>query len=295
MTSLETKNPTTIIRMEFIKKHPLIFFVIICYSISWTFLFPAYNALKNAEAGSFPPLALLGIIGGFGPSISALITVYITEGKKKVKLLLKKILIGRASIKVYLFVLTIPIVLQFIGVFSSSFWGYELGGINLIEGLKIYFPYLILAIPFGPLMEELGWRGYMLPKLLENNRPVKASLIIGVVWTIWHLASFTFPGAAIPSALEVSSWSLGIYMVTIVAESVVFTFLYFKSNGSVLLAILLHASFNANENIVFSFFPQLIESPDYIKLTFILFAISLSVFAAALILYNKKIMQDVQN
>ena len=134
--------------MEFIKNHPLVFFIVICYSISWVFLFPAYNALKNAEEGTFPPIALIGIIGGFGPSISALITVYITEGKEKIKLLLKKIIIGRVSIKFYFFALSIPIVLQFIGILNSSFWGYDLGGLICWKALRhifhiLYWPFLL--------------------------------------------------------------------------------------------------------------------------------------------------------
>ena len=93
-------------------KNPLTAFVIINYFISWTFLYPSYQMILNAEDGTFPLLALIGLIGAYGPSISAIIIEKITNGSKGVKELLKKILILKVHFKWYLCILIIPILLK---------------------------------------------------------------------------------------------------------------------------------------------------------------------------------------
>lgn len=245
-----------------IKKYPLISYVILNYVISWTFLYPAYQAILNAEEGTFPMIALIGIIGGFGPSISALIIVYITDGKSEVYGLLRKYKIVRVHLKWYAFVMFVPSIIYFIAILMTSLVSFELGNLDFIEAFKMFFPYFLLALPFGPVMEELGWRGYMLPKLLDRYGIFSASLILGLVWTFWHIASFTFPGAAIPSVFEVNAWSILLYTLSITSQTLVFTYIYLKTKGSVFIAILLHAFFNASSNVGLTLFPDIVEDTE---------------------------------
>ena len=263
-----------------IKKNPLIFYVGLNYLISWTFLYPCYQAILHAEEGSFPLLALIGIPGGFGPSIAAIITVRLTEGKSAMLLLLRKFRSFRVQAGWYLFVLLFPMLVYLIAVISTQVFGFELGEATYVEGFKMALPYVLLALPFGPIMEELGWRGYMLPRLLEKYNIYLSSLILGVVWTFWHLASFTFPGAAIPSAFEVNVWTVSLYLCSITAQTFIFSYVYLKTNGSLILAILLHATFNASSNIILSVFPDVSENVDQRMYAYIIHFII--VFIAAL-------------
>lgn len=100
---------------------------------------------------------------------------------------------------------------------------------------------LVVFLPFnGPIGEELGWRGYVLPRLQQRSGPLIASLVIGTVWGIWHLPSFFNP-ISVQSAL---GWGFFIpYVVGAIANSVIMTWLYNKAKASALVAgIIWHAA-----------------------------------------------------
>lgn len=272
---------------KYIQRHPLISFVLINYFISWIFLYPCYQIILSAEEGTFPWLALIGLPGAYGPTIAAIIITAITEKKGAVRELLSKYLIWKIPFKWYVFALLVPVLAYTLALLLSCFWGYSVGEIAWTEGVKMYFVYLLLAIPFGPLGEELGWRGYFLPKLLEKFNILKSSLILGTVWTFWHLASFSFPGAAIPSFFEVTAFSILLYWAMVTAVTFVFTYLFLNTRGSVLLAILLHAAFNADSNIVLTFLPEVTEVVEQRQLIYGLHILVYGVFGYYLIRFTK--------
>ncbi|MEO8451957.1 MAG: CPBP family intramembrane glutamic endopeptidase [Gemmatimonadota bacterium] len=103
-----------------------------------------------------------------------------------------------------------------------------------------YWPHAFLAAPLalftdaGPLGEELGWRGFALPRLLRRFSPLAASLILGVIWSLWHLPAFFL------SQLSQAKLSLPIFIVAGMSLSVLMTWVY-QHTGSVLVAgILMH-------------------------------------------------------
>ena len=98
--------------LQSLRNRPLTYYVILNYLISWSFLYPAYQAILNAEDGTFPLLALLGIPGGFGPTIAAIIVVRITEGKQALYQLLGKYKKFKVHIKWYFFVLVFFLIVQ---------------------------------------------------------------------------------------------------------------------------------------------------------------------------------------
>ena len=91
----------------------------------------------------------------------------------------------------------------------------------------------------GSLGEEIGWRGFLLPELLKRMSPLAASLVLGVVWGLWHLpidlyASFGVQGLG----------AILMRVIYVLPLSVLFTWFYLKSKGSLLIALLLHTSLN---------------------------------------------------
>jgi membrane protease YdiL (CAAX protease family) len=108
-----------------------------------------------------------------------------------------------------------------------------------------WFAYLMLMVSaliitlftFG---EEYGWRGYLLPRLLPLGE-IRASLLVGLIWALWHLplllAGLNFPGVNVWLAILV-------FTFVTVAVSFAYTWFYVASSGSVLVAAVLHASFN---------------------------------------------------
>jgi membrane protease YdiL (CAAX protease family) len=108
---------------------------------------------------------------------------------------------------------------------SLLFFAVSLFAFNLILG--------------GSLGEEPGWRGYVLPRLLENYRPLVASLILGVIWAGFHAPidlSHGFMGEGVVAILTRLIWTLPLTLL--------FTYFFMNTNGSLLIAILLHTSVN---------------------------------------------------
>ena len=94
-----------------------------------------------------------------------------------------------------------------------------------------------LADP-GPLGEELGWRGFALPRLNQRMSGRKAALLLGTIWGVWHLPAFLIPG------LPQHSLSLWAFMVSIVSDGVLIAWIVNNARGSVIVAILAHWSTN---------------------------------------------------
>ena len=94
---------------------------------------------------------------------------------------------------------------------------------------------LILVLG-GPLGEEIGWRGFLLPHLQQRRSPLIASLIVGAVWFVWHVPVFWLEGAA-----QKGSSMAGF---VVVAMSILFTWVYNRTRGSLLLAVLFHTGVN---------------------------------------------------
>jgi CAAX protease family protein len=101
----------------------------------------------------------------------------------------------------------------------------------------------------GPVAEEFGWRGYLLPKFAERWSPVAAGLVIGVIWALWHLPLFYDSAFAdVPSAVK--------FLATTAAWSVTLALLIIRARGSVLPAIACHWAINSQVIIFHALLPQ---------------------------------------
>ena len=258
MTSTKQATNGGILR-RLISEHPLLAYFVLTYAATWIFLGPFVYLWRVVLDRSFEPWLLVFFPGAYGPTIAALLMTYVLEGRKGIKHLLAKLLIWRVPGIWYLCVILLPIALLLLAVGFSDFRETALATFvpgNLLAAIPLY---LLVALPFGPLGEELGWRGFALPRLQARFTPLVSSLILGVIWTFWHTPMFWFPGAAIPSFLELSLFSVLLYLALVTAEAVLFTVVFNYTQGSVLIAILFHLAFNASENILFS----ALQEPSY--------------------------------
>lgn len=227
-----------------IKSHPVWSYGIIACGLSWLIQLPELFAMQGNYRLTERYIVILAI-ASFGPSIAAIIVTGIIEGWAGVKSLLGRLFQWRVSGRVYLAVFFIFPLLFFIG--------YQLLGIKASDNETfLVFLTLVVAAPInsiiaavisgvGPLGEELGWRGFMLPRLLKRHGDFSSSVIIGLIWALWHLPVFLFPEwrGEIPIALPILLYSFGT-----IAIAVVMTKLYHWSRGSVLIAILFHGIVN---------------------------------------------------
>jgi hypothetical protein len=106
---------------------------------------------------------------------------------------------------------------------------------------------MAVAIVFSTPMqagEEIGWRGYALPHLSTGIGLPGASLVVGIIWACWHLPFFILSGT------DKSGQSFPVYLLTVTALSVAMGWLYWRTNGSLLLTMLMHAAVNNTKDIV---------------------------------------------
>jgi membrane protease YdiL (CAAX protease family) len=96
----------------------------------------------------------------------------------------------------------------------------------------------------GQAGEEIGWRGYALPRLAARFGLGGASVLLGVLWAGWHLPLFFFPGA------DTAGQSFPLYLLQVTAMSVAMAWLYANTRGSLLPVMLMHAAVNNSKDIV---------------------------------------------
>jgi membrane protease YdiL (CAAX protease family) len=224
--------------------HPVATFFALAYAISWL-------AWLGPVLGLAEPIRTLGfIVGGYGPALAALVVVWV--GSDSVRAWARQIVDWRVAPRWYVAALTIPLVL-----IALTSVGLELVGTSVDPGLLsdrvslVLVSFVSIALVGGG-NEEPGWRGLALPKLQERYAPVPATLILGVVWALWHLPLLatgptTFHGLA--EFVDIAP-SIGVRILNIVGVAFILTWIY-NETGSVLLAILAHTGFNtANSTIV---------------------------------------------
>ena len=237
-------------------------FFLLAYALTWALLGPWFYVFNVVYHEKIPGwlwiCAPLAFLGGWGPSVAALIVTRRTGGRGAVRRLLGSLTIWRVPAVWYLLTILLPP-----AVTALSLAIVDAGLANLrhfnpaaaLAGVPLTYA---LALPFGPLGEELGWRGFALPRLMSRFGPARASLLLGSLWTSWHLPMMIWsPGASMPSFMTLSISSVAIYWVQITAIAAVMTVLFLKTKGSLLFAVLAHLTFNTAESIVYSGLPDL--------------------------------------
>lgn len=240
---------------DFCTRQPVLSYFLLAYAISWTFFVPFVYVWRVVLGGQFEWWLIVFLPGAYGPTIAAIVMAGVIGGKQGVKRLLATLLIWRVRWEWYLFAGFVPVAMLGLAALLSSYVG-TAAAFEPAKMLSNVPLALLVALPFGPMGEELGWRGFALPRLRRRMGPCASTLALGVAWTFWHIPMFWFPGAAIPSFMGLSLGSVTLYLAQITAVAGLLTILFEHTRGSVLLAILLHLTFNASENVVFAGFPD---------------------------------------
>ncbi len=227
---------------RWIVAHPLWAFFIIAFVLTWLAVLPLVLSRRGGGVSSSDlPVAPFQILGALaGPTLGALIVTAVTSGGAGVRRLLARCIQWRVGIGWYLLLFFGPPVILTLG--AMLFLGLSILSAfvrNLPLLFAFYLPTLLAGIIFGPLWEEPGWRGFALPRLQAGHGPLLGTLILGLLWGLWHLPGFF--GGWLP--LTISGFLA--VMVGAVAGSFVFTWMYNHTRGSVLMMILLHSALNA--------------------------------------------------
>lgn len=233
--------------MKTLRRQTVAFFAL-AYAWSWAWWVPVVFELRS-EGGSGSSnvpawIVPFVLIGAYGPSLAAVVITFFSGGRPALKTLFSRFLIWRAPIKVHVVIWFGPTVFLGIAMLLAPESAALLGDPDWTRLWQIP-TVLLTGVIFGPLAEELGWRGYALPTLQKKHSALVSSLIIGLAWCFWHTPLFWAPGGTMLSGREVTVAAVAKYLVFACGLAIVFTWIFNNSRGSVLLAVAFHAVINA--------------------------------------------------
>ena len=249
-----------------------LFFFATALGLIWLFQLPALLAKWGIIAGPVDRYVLLGVLGAFSPLIAAILAARLESGGAGVRALFARFRIGLVSAFWYLVALGI-----FAAIYLAGTAAYRLlGGVD--AGRWLYLPETpqhISGIFLMPLIEEPGWRGFALPRLQPRYGALGASLVLGVAWAFWHTTMFILQGAT-PLIFAVS-------FANIIVGSVVFSWIYNRTRGSLLLAVLAHVGVHWQNP--YRALPENVTP-------FLVYTVAIGVAACALVLLDRKIWRN---
>ena len=211
--------------------------------LGWSSLF--WAASLRWDAREDPGSSLLFLVGGAGPFLMAVALTQLRETPAtrrdfwvrafdprrlhwpwwSVALLLHPALVGLAFL-------------------VDVFMGGSLPSVQLADhSVSAILSLVFFVFWFGPLPEEMGWRGFALDRLQARMTALSASLLLGSVWALWHVPLFFVPGS-FQAGLELGSTRSWIFLFSMVPLSVLMTWVYNNTNRSTLSAVLIHFSGN---------------------------------------------------
>ncbi len=254
---------------QVMRKHPVFFFFLLAYAISWIFLIaevlsvwgflPDYSQ-SCSPTGVSCQIIVLNVLFSFGPTLAAIIMTSLVEGKAGIFRLRQRIRQWHAAWPWYLFVLGGIPALIMLGIIVQP------GALASFQGfpplLLVTYAATFVTVWFGggPLGEEIGWRGFALPRLQPRYGPLWGTLLLGVFWCFWHLPQFLTPyqGGGPGTGLATFLTDFSMFFLFIMALAIILTWVFNHTQGSIFVAIAMHAGVNTPVLVLLPLFPAVV-------------------------------------
>jgi membrane protease YdiL (CAAX protease family) len=245
---------------SFIKHHALVTFFALAYALSWS--------LSLSEPHSILPL---------GPLLAALLVLPLTDGWAGVKDFLRRIVRWRVGPRWYLLVLGLPVALFAVALGLNVLLGAPApmwGHVPPLSELPMTFLGIALLIGLG---EEPAWRGFALPRLTTGRSALAGSLLLWVLHAVWHLPLF---------GLEYDFQNGLPWLIMLLGGTIFSTWLYYRTNGNLLLPLLFHTSVNVGAKYLFN---PLFAGADTLRLWWLVGALWLLVGCALVLVAGREL------
>ena len=255
-------------RPSLIQQHPLASFFVLAYAISWLLWMPLVASGGGTPTGLGLVLALLGSLV---PSAVGILLVAVLHGKAGVRKLLRRLLMWRVGVGWWVAVVLLS-TLAVGAVGLSVLFGGDAPDLDVtIPGVVFLFLFSILPGSAGG--EEIGWRGFALPHLQRARSALAASVVLGAAWGVWHLPLYL---------LGTDNRPLGLFpawVVLTVAASVILTWMYNGTGGSLLIVVLFHAASNLPLTVLLEPLEDQVAQPFLIYVALMILAATVVVAA----------------
>jgi len=218
--------------LDTVDRHPGATFAVLAIAVSWTVWIPALSAIDGpaAKAALIP--------GAFGPLVAGAVVTRLRGDS--VHSWLASTLSWRRSGRWYAAAVAIPLTVTLVlGAVMFVLAG-GFGDGTLRPAVTAFAVNIVFATVLGGGQEEFGWRGFALPHLQSRHSALTASVLVGLVWALWHAPLFAF---------DIYAMNPVLYAVSVLAFAVILTWLYNSSRACVPAAILMHGSINASVNL----------------------------------------------
>jgi membrane protease YdiL (CAAX protease family) len=208
-----------------VRRSPLVSFFLLTFALCW-----GLGAVLNGTEVLAPNANFIS-----GVLIAALTVIALTDGRAGLKELGRRLLRWRVAPRWYGVVFVLPVLITGVTLGLLSLFGgapLDWSKQPSLASVVIFFA-LFMILPVGaPVAEEIGWRGLALPRLLARRSALTASLILGLIWAVWHLpVTLSDPVLRVPVP----------FMLAVIPLSVLTTWIFVHTRASVLIAVLFHA------------------------------------------------------
>ena len=216
---------------EWVKRSPLLAFFVLVFGVEWLIFLGLSPVL--------PPVAAL-FIGSWLPNGIGVLVSGLAEGRRGLRELLGRAVLWRVGARWYAMAILVPACGCLLAL-----------GLHVLAGNRapgfvpagMFVPAFLLALLTGATGEELGWRGTALPRLQERWSVLTSSLVLGVVWGLYHVPSFLLSG------LPLQDTPLAPFMVSAVGLTIFMSWVYNHTGGSLIMVVLVHFSSNFMGNV----------------------------------------------
>lgn len=236
-----------------LKKYALAVFFLLAYLFTWSNWLPQALVSRGLTSAQVP--GLLSLLAGYGPALAAVLVAWLGYGRQGLRDLFGRLLHWRVGFRWYLTALFLPVLITTLAIVLNTYWlggaapdfsaaAFPFGPAETPLWQKILILFLVFTLGFDGLGEELGWRGFALPRLLERYSALASSLILGVLWAVWH-----FPYALTKGSF-LSAVPLHWFVLNLLAVSIIYTWIFINTQGSLLPVLLFHAAGNTTSNLL---------------------------------------------
>ena len=237
--------------MAWLRRNQILIFFALTLALTWALWIPAVQVKLAGGETAFGPDSAVGGLARWAPGIVATLLALLLGGKEGLRQLFRPLRLWRVHVGWYAFALFFNVAVFFAARLVDGVLGrsYEVvSPLVAVYGAQaaMMVPFIILFALPGSFAEELGWRGFAQPRLQERRGALVASLIIGLVWGLWHIPTMIYFGEL--GASDYPGWLWPV--LNMLPTAVLYGWLYNNTRGSLLLVTLFHVGQQLANNLL---------------------------------------------